>query len=81
MRLPRDLTGRELAALLHRHFDYEIVRDSGSHVRLSITVGSEHRVTVPFGGPLRVGTLAAILSEVAKHHGITRSELEERLFS
>ncbi len=81
MRLPRDLTGRELSTLLRRHFGYEIVRQSGSHLRLSTLVNSEHRVTVPAGGPLRVGTLAAILGDIATHHGIARVELEERLFA
>jgi predicted RNA binding protein YcfA (HicA-like mRNA interferase family) len=76
----RDLSGRELAALLHRHYGYEIARQTGSHLRLTTTVGGEHSVTVPAGGPLRVGTLAALLAEVAEHHGITRPELEDRLF-
>ena len=80
MRLPRDLSGRELAALLRRHYGYEVVRQSGSHLRLSTDVGGAHRVTVPAGGPLRVGTLAAVLSEVAAHHGVSRTELEQRLF-
>lgn len=80
MRLPRDITGRELAALLRRHFDYEVVRQTGSHLRLATSMGGEHRVTIPAGGPLRVGTLAAILSDVADHQGITRADLEARLF-
>jgi predicted RNA binding protein YcfA (HicA-like mRNA interferase family) len=81
VRLPRDLSGRELATLLRRHYGYEIVRQTGSHVRLTTTVAGEHRVTIPAGGPLRVGTLAAILADVAAHLGIPRAELEERLFS
>ncbi len=80
MRLPRDVTGRELAALLRRHFDYEVVRQTGSHLRLATSMGGEHRVTVPAGGPLRVGTLAAILSDVAEHQGMTRADVEGRLF-
>ena len=80
MRLPRDLTGRELAVLLRQHYDYEIVRQTGSHMRLTTLTGGEHRVTVP-AGQLRVGTLAGILSDIAAYHRITRSELEERLFS
>jgi len=43
-------------------------------------MGGEHRVTVPAGGPLRVGTLAAILSDVAEHQGLTRADLEGRLY-
>ncbi len=80
MRLPRDLTGRELATLLRRHLDYEVVRQTGSHLRLTTTKGGMHRVTIPAGGPLRVGTLAAILSDVADHLGASRAQLEERLF-
>jgi hypothetical protein len=44
------------------------------------TMAGEHRVTVPAGGPLRVGTLAAILAEVATHHGVSRPALEQRPF-
>ena len=60
VRLPRDLTGRDLSTLLRRHFAYEVVRQSGNPLRLSTAVSGEHRITVPAGGPLRVGTLAAI---------------------
>ncbi len=80
MRLPRDLSGRDLAVLLRRHYGYEVARQTGSHLRLITTTAGEHRVTIPAGGPLRVGTLAAILSEVAGHLCLTRAELEERLF-
>jgi predicted RNA binding protein YcfA (HicA-like mRNA interferase family) len=80
VRLPRDLNGRELAVLLDRHYGYKVVRQSGSHLRLVTTESGEHRVTVPAGGPLRVGTLAAILAEVATHHGVSRTALEQRLF-
>jgi predicted RNA binding protein YcfA (HicA-like mRNA interferase family) len=80
VRLPRGLSGRELAVLLDRHYGYKIARQSGSHLRLVTTVGGEHRVTVPAGGALRVGTLAAILAEVATHHGVSRTALEQRLF-
>jgi|GEM_PF-1237086 len=57
-----DQQAEELAALLRRHFDHQVVRQTGSHLRLATSMGGEHRITVPAGGPLRVGTLAAILS-------------------
>ncbi|MGH8997315.1 MAG: type II toxin-antitoxin system HicA family toxin [Acidimicrobiales bacterium] len=72
MRLPRDLGGRDLALLLRRHCGYELVRQSGSHIRLETTMSGQHRVTIPAGGSLRVGTLAAILAEVAAHLGVLR---------
>jgi predicted RNA binding protein YcfA (HicA-like mRNA interferase family) len=66
--------------LLRRHYGYEIVRQTGSHIRLTTLTGGEHRVTLP-AGQLRVGTLAGILSDIVAHQGVARSELEERLFS
>ncbi|MGH9063800.1 MAG: type II toxin-antitoxin system HicA family toxin [Acidimicrobiales bacterium] len=80
MRLPRDLGGRELAGLLGRHYGYEVVRQTGSHLRLARMADGEHRVTIPAGAPLRVGTLAAILAEVAAHLGIPRAQLDQELF-
>jgi hypothetical protein len=50
-------------------------------MRLSKTEPSEHHITIPKHDPLRVGTLAAILREVAVHHGLSRDELIDFLFS
>ncbi|MCL4445702.1 MAG: type II toxin-antitoxin system HicA family toxin [Actinobacteria bacterium] len=80
MRLPRDLSGRQLASLLRRQYSYRVVRQTDSHLRLHTDLRGEHRVTVPAGGPLRVGTLAAILAEVAGYLGVSRAEVEEELF-
>ena len=80
MRLPRDLGGEELAALLGR-YGYEVTRQTGSHMRLTTTQRGEHRVTIPCHRSLRVGTLSAILRDVADHLGIPRQELIETLFS
>ena len=79
MKLPRDVSGRDLAQRLER-FGYQITRQSGSHLRLTIQQGSEHHVTVPDHDALRVGTLAHILAKIAEHLKIERSELVERLF-
>ena len=46
MRLPRDLTGAELAMLL-KQYGYQITRQTGSHMRLTTMVGGEHHVTIP----------------------------------
>ncbi|MGH9110078.1 MAG: hypothetical protein ACRDY3_11560 [Acidimicrobiales bacterium] len=55
------------------------MRKTGSHLRLTTLRDGGHRVTVPARGPLRV-ELAAILSDVAEHQGMTGADLEERLF-
>jgi len=79
VRLPRDLSGEELAALLRR-YDYEVTRQTGSHMRLTTTRGGEHHVTIPHRKSLRVGTLSAILRDVAEHLKIPRQTLLETLF-
>jgi predicted RNA binding protein YcfA (HicA-like mRNA interferase family) len=79
MRLPRDLSGAELARRLQR-LGYEHTRQSGSHLRLTSHAGGTHHVTVPAHDPLRVGTLASIVGAVAEHRGLTRDELLALLF-
>ncbi len=79
MRLPRDLSGKELAQALGA-FGYRITRQTGSHLRLTTTDHGEHHVTVPQHDPLRVGTLAGILTDVARHFGLTRDEVASRVF-
>jgi len=79
MRLPRNLSGSDLAHAL-RTFGYLITRQTGSHLRLTTVEQGEHHVTVPRHGALRVGTLAAILTDVGRHVGLTRDELVDQLF-
>jgi predicted RNA binding protein YcfA (HicA-like mRNA interferase family) len=79
MRLPRDLSGDDLIAALER-LGYEVVRQKGSHVRLVRTAGDHtHRITIPRHTPLRIGTLNALLNDVAQHLGIPRDDLIARL--
>jgi len=79
VRLPRDLSGAELIKRLGR-LGYAITRQSGSHVRLTCADPSQHHLTVPAHDPLRVGTLAAAIDAVGKHHGLSRAELMQKLF-
>ena len=80
MRLPRDLSGHELVKLLRR-YGYEVTRQVGSHIRLRSDVrGQAHHLTVPAHGSLRLGTLNAILSDVAAYLNIERTKLELELF-
>ena len=79
MRLPRDISGARLAKAL-KPFGYNVTRQTGSHLRLTTQQRGEHHVTIPNHDPLRIGTLAGILADVAEHFEITRDELIERLF-
>lgn len=79
MKLPRDVSGKELAHRL-RSCGYDVTRQVGSHMRLSTHERGEHHVTIPAHDHLRVGTLEYILASVAHHLGVDRQELEHRLF-
>jgi len=78
MKLPRDLSGPDLAKSL-RAFGYEITRQTGSHLRVTTQQHGEHHVTIPNRSPVKVGTLSGILSDVSRHLGISREELLKRL--
>ena len=79
MRLPRDVSGTQLANLLTK-YSYEITRQAGSHLRLTTQECGEHHITIPIHKDLRVGTLKAVLTDVADHLGINCNDLIESLF-
>lgn len=79
MKLPRDVSGDELAKRL-RVFGYQVTRQSGSHMRLTTTELGEHHVTVPRHDPLKLGTLAGILGDVADHFNLDRDEIIAQAF-
>lgn len=79
MKLPRDLSGEDLVKAL-AIFGYVVDRQTGSHIRLTTQLQGEHHITIPAHDPLKIGTLNAILREVAEHFGLTRDELLEQLF-
>lgn len=74
MRLPRDLSGADLAQAL-RKLGYVVTRQKGSHMRLTTQQNGEHHISVPAHDPLRVGLLAGILDDVAAHFQISRDDL------
>ncbi len=80
MRLPRDLSGSDLAKALTR-VGYVVTRQKGSHIRLTTQRNGEHHVTLPDHDVIKVGTLAAILADVADHLQMDRDALLESLFS
>lgn len=79
MKLPREISGQELAKLLKR-YGYEITRQTGSHIRLTATLQGEHHITIPAHKYLKIGTLSGILSDIAIHFKIDKSDLIKQLF-
>ena len=81
MTLPRDLSGDDLVRLLRRHYGYRVIRQQGSHMRLSsVLLEAEHRVTVPRHRQLSVGTLSGIISDVADYLSMTPAQVRRELF-
>lgn len=80
MKLPRDLGGEELVTRLEK-YGYRIVRQTGSHLRLTSThKGTEHHLTVPRHKPLRLGTLNSVVNEIATYLEMTKQDLIDNLF-
>jgi len=79
MKIPRDLSGPDLVKAL-RSLGYQVTRQSGSHMRLTTQAHGEHHITIPNHSHLKIGTLSAILSEVAAHCELTREEIFKKLF-
>ncbi len=79
MKLPRDMDAPELIKALQR-IGYRVVRQSGSHIRLQADQPDPHALTIPNHSPLKIGTLAAILADVAESRGLTRDVLLESIF-
>lgn len=75
MKLPRDLSGRELAKRLGKSWGYRQVHQTGSHIILETDTPSPHRVAIPDHRALRVGTLNAIIRSVATHKAVDRERV------
>lgn len=76
MKLPRDLSGRQLVQVLCRSkWGYRQVHQVGSHIIIETDAPQHQRLSVPDHHPLRLGTLNAILRAVAAHKNIKREEI------
>lgn len=78
MRLPKDLPADRLIKVLQQ-MGYEVVRQRGSHVRLRHMGPPTHSISVPNHAVLKVGTLHAILTDVARMRSIEISAIAEML--
>ena len=79
MKLPRDLSGAELVKCLCKHWGYEAVHQSGSHIILETDSPGHQRIPVPNHAFLRIGTLNSILRLVSAHKGVARDEILDSL--
>lgn len=59
MKIPRDLSGREIVKVLCKHWDYRQIHQEGSHIILQTDTPSHQRIPVPDRNPVRIGPLTA----------------------
>jgi len=79
MKVPRDLSGAQLAKVLCRDWGYRVVHQEGSHIILQTDTSAHQRISVPNHNPVRVGTLNSIVRTVSVHKGVERQKLLEAL--
>jgi len=77
MKLPRDMDAVELIKAMER-IGYSVVRQTGSHIRMQCN-DPAHSITIPNHRPLRVGTLSAILADIAAQRKMEREDLFKAL--
>ena len=80
MKIPRDLSGHELATALCRQWGYAKVNQVGSHIILQTQEPSPHRIAVPAHQALRVGTLNGVLRAVARHKGVDKQDILNSIY-
>ncbi len=79
MKLPREVSGKELVRALER-FGYQQIRQKGSHVTLVSRTPVEHHIVVPLHSPLKLGMFAGIIADVARTRKISKDDLVRELF-
>jgi predicted RNA binding protein YcfA (HicA-like mRNA interferase family) len=74
VKLPRGVSADRLIRALER-LDYTVIRQKGSHVRLSHKAVPVHSISVPLHDPLKIGTFHGILVEVARAQSISIQDI------
>jgi predicted RNA binding protein YcfA (HicA-like mRNA interferase family) len=77
MKLPRDLSGQQLAKMLER-LGYRFVRQNGSHARFTHPGPPQAHVAVPMHKQIKVGTPSDILQTVAEQRGLSVTDILEQ---
>jgi len=79
MKIPRDVSAAKLINLL-KHYGYQIIRQTGSHIRLSKNIDDyEHNITVPNHKPIKIGTLQNIANDVCSVNNLSLDEFYNQL--
>ncbi len=79
MKTPRDISGSTIIKYL-KLYGYVNVRQNGSHITITTTQNGEHHLTIPNHDPIKVGTLNAIIANVASHFNVSKEQVMQELF-
>jgi predicted RNA binding protein YcfA (HicA-like mRNA interferase family) len=79
MKLPRNVSGDQLADHICRHWGYKRIKQVGSHIMLRTETPSRSKQVIPAHTPMKIGTFSQILSQIAAHKQVTREDILRRL--
>ena len=68
------MSAQRLIRALER-LGYTVIRQKGSHIRLSHQATPVHSISVPLHDPLKIGTFHGILAEVAQAQSISLQDI------
>jgi predicted RNA binding protein YcfA (HicA-like mRNA interferase family) len=75
MKLPRDVSGDQLADHICRNWDYTRIAQVGSHIMLRTETPTRSKQVIPAHRSLKVGTFSKIVSQIAAHKNVSREEI------
>jgi predicted RNA binding protein YcfA (HicA-like mRNA interferase family) len=74
MKLPRDVSGEQLARIVER-LGYQFIRQNGSHARFTHPGPPQAHIVIPMHKQIKVGTLHDILSTIAEQRERSLNEI------
>ena len=74
------MAAKKLIKLL-KVYGYEVVSQKGSHIKVTTRLIGEHHLAIPNHDPLKIGTLNAIIRQVAEHLDKNKEDVMKELFS
>ena len=79
MKIPRDVSARDLIKVLER-YGYIFVRQEGSHIRMAkYEANKTHKITIPYHNPMKIGTFHKIAKEICIFNELNTNDFYSQL--
>jgi predicted RNA binding protein YcfA (HicA-like mRNA interferase family) len=75
MKLPRNVSGDQLADHICKHWGYTRIAQVGSHIMLRTETPSRSKQVIPAHSPMRIGIFSKILGQIAAHKQVSREDI------